>query len=96
MQNLVPVYVDITTGEYVLQTEENLAGTTFGVQHVQSTPATTWTIVHGKHTTRFISQVFDDQMFTIVPDEIRIVDINTVEITFVEPQTGLVNLIMFL
>lgn len=35
MQNLVPVYVDITTGEYVLQTEENLAGTTFGVQHVQ-------------------------------------------------------------
>lgn len=96
MQNLVPVYMDITTGEYVLKTEvENLSGTTFGVQFVQTTPSTTWTIAHGKYTNKFVPQIFDENMFAIVPDEIRIIDINTVEITFVEPQTGLANLIMF-
>lgn len=94
--NLVPVYFDKTSGEFVVKGDDSAtAGGTFGHSHEQIAPSAVWVINHGKNTRKFVPQVFNDQYEAIVPNSVRVIDINTIEIDFAMPQTGFANLIMF-
>ncbi|MEO1525801.1 MAG: hypothetical protein AAFX06_10205 [Planctomycetota bacterium] len=55
--------------------------------HTQSVAATTWTISHGLSALSAEVTVYDDSGNLIYPD-VRVVDVNTVEISFGIPSTG--------
>lgn len=50
--------------------------------HTQNTEALTWTISHGMNTTSVQVQIFDTDSRVIIPDEIEVVDPDTVSVTF--------------
>ena len=49
--------------------------------HNQSTPATTWSIVHNLNTTSVQVQVFDANDRVVIPDEITVTSANTATVT---------------
>lgn len=49
---------------------------------------TTWTIAHNLNSENVIVQAFDENKYVLIPDTIRIVDANTVELTFNTAQAG--------
>ena len=99
MANLVPLHVDKDTGRKIAKSggANGPPGflSVFGITHDQITPATVWTIVHNAETTCLLVQVYDENDELIVPEEIKIVDINTVVITFIENQVGRAHLLVF-
>lgn len=48
----------------------------------------TWTIAHNLNSENVIVQAFDENKYVLIPDTIRIVDANTVELTFSTAQAG--------
>ncbi len=54
----------------------------WGYVHQQPTSSDTWTIVHNLGTEDVLTQVFNVSGFQFLPDEIEIVDSNTVVVTF--------------
>lgn len=56
--------------------------------HDQNTPSTTWTVTHGKDTKYFSYTMFDADGFQIMPNEVQIVDTNTVVFEFNTPVAG--------
>jgi len=73
--NGLPVWVPLTR-ELTLYT------------HTQDVAADVWTIDHGLNTTGVQVQVFDNQGRVIIPDEITVVDNNTVTIEVSSPMVG--------
>lgn len=72
----------------------------FGYEHIEAAPLTTWTIVHGLNTRRVMTQIFEttgspEGFDQIMPNNIRIVDTNTVEVTFGVAQAGRAYLSLF-
>lgn len=64
-----------------------------GHLHEQTTPAATWTIVHNLGR-EVISDVMIDigaEVHKVLPADQRIIDNNTLEITFSAPRTGRVR-----
>lgn len=62
-----------------------------GHAHIQQTPASTWTIVHGLFTEELTAEVFIDDggiLVKMIPKTVTIVDESTVEITFSDAQGG--------
>lgn len=55
--------------------------------------ATTWTITHSMASLNVIVQIVDSSGYVIIPNEIQIVDANTVTVTFNTTQTGTARLI---
>jgi len=53
-----------------------------------TTAATTWTIAHNLNSENVIIQAFDENKYVLFPDAMRIVDADTVELTFHSAQTG--------
>ena len=104
MANLVPLHVDKDTGELVATTNPGIvqgggggggAGLADGFLHTQSVPSQAWVIVHGQATELLLAQVYTTAGDQIIPDEISIVDINTVEVTLGTPQTGRAHIVFF-
>jgi len=57
--------------------------------HTQSSGSVTWTVVHNLGTNDVIVQIFDaPQGNVVIPNNIDIVDTNTVSVTFTAAQTG--------
>lgn len=50
--------------------------------------STTWTINHNLNSENVIIQAFDEDKYVLMPDTIRVVDEDTVELTFHSAQTG--------
>lgn len=67
----------------------------FGFCHIQGTASTTWTINHNQNTDKVIVQIFDTADEAIIPDEITIVNVNTVQVDFFAPQDGRAYLALF-
>ena len=70
-------------------------GNSNGYTHTQVTPATVWSIVHGKNTVNVLYQLYDSSYEQIIPDAFRVINPNVVEVTFGVAQTGFVQLITF-
>jgi hypothetical protein len=61
---------------------------TYGFVFTQTTPITSWAIAHNGGTENVLVQVYDSTNKVILPDEIEIVDINNITITFAAVQAG--------
>lgn len=98
--NLTNVFFDKETGEFILRdiSIDTGAFNLVGVVHLQPVASTLWTIVHnlgsenisGVHV---IEGSTNDQVF---PDNVEVIDINTIEISFTEAMSGKATLVLFL
>jgi hypothetical protein len=75
-----------TTGAAVWQNLTGAGATTY--KHAQSTSALVWTVVHGKNSRDFTYSVYGSANEPILPDELDIVDDNTIRFFFTAPQAG--------
>lgn len=57
------------------------------------TEQTTWTVEHNLNSENVIIQAFDENKYVLLPNTMRIVDANTVELTFNTAQTGVARVI---
>jgi len=100
MANLVRLHLDKDTGRIVAGGEVTQTGgapavTKNGFLFTQSTASGLWTIDHFAGTTLLLVQVFDTGGNLIIPDNIHIVDINTIEVSFGTPATGTARIVFF-
>ncbi len=95
MANLVPLNIDKDTGDIVARGGAVQSQAGRGFLYEQLAPSGIWTISHNEDTDKLLAQVYDDSGEFTFPDEILIVDTNTVEITFNDPMTGTAHLIFF-
>lgn len=95
--NLVPLHVDKETGRIVASHRSGipLAGSSEGYVFEQLVASDTWLIEHNLNSGFFIHQVFDIDMNLIIPDNFRLVDLNTVELKFGAPQDGYAHIVFF-
>lgn len=98
--NLIQLNLDKTTGELVAQADDDGGippGTvqTFGYVYVQPMAAQVWTIVHNANSDKVIAQVYDLATEQIFPNNVTILDVNTVQIDFTNDQEGRAHLILF-
>lgn len=100
MANLVPLHIDKDTGNLVAKpinpgnTPASSAGNQ-GFLYSQFAPVTTWIVPHKGGNSNLICQVYDPTGLLIFPDGIRIIDINTIQITFGAPQSGKAHIMFF-
>lgn len=82
----------------LVQLSNGVAGggsSTMGFEHLQNDPALTWHIVHNKSTLRLTVSVYDDNLEMIIPNNVAILNGNTVSINFSSPVSGRAILILF-
>lgn len=98
------ISVNTSTGAVTItNTEAPPVGftTAFGYVFVQSSSSATWTITHNAGTSNIAVQIYDSYSGSnaagnvIVPDEITIVNINTIQVTFADAMTGSALLTVF-
>jgi len=70
-------------------------GTVSGFEHQQIIPAATWVVAHNKNTRKVQYSIYDSSFFSILPDSVELVDLNTIQVHFASPQTGSVILVTF-
>lgn len=68
----------------------------YGYVHQQPTASTLWTIVHNLGTDKIVTQVFDSINEQVFPNNINILDVNTIQIDFGSPQDGRAHLMLFI
>ena len=96
-QNLVPLFIDKFTGILVASKNNNGNGNgnNTGFEHIQNVPIFTWNIQHNFNNKKLICQIYDNNDRMIIPDEIQIVDDNTVQVTFTFQQAGSAKIVFF-
>lgn len=70
-------------------------GNAFGFNHVQTFVSTIWTIVHSRQTLRANVQVWDENYELIIPESVKVIDGNTIQISFNQAMKGSATLILF-
>jgi len=60
--------------------------------HTQAVPSNLWTITHNKNSRYFTHSVFDVAGNSVIPEELKIIDLNTVEVSFSTPIAGQLTL----
>lgn len=71
------------------------SGSVSGYEHVQNTPALTWSIAHGGGSQRIQVTIWDETNGMMLPDEVTIVDANNVTVSFNTAQVGRAILMIF-
>jgi hypothetical protein len=66
-----------------------------GYEHIQVTASMTWTVAHNHNTNRIQWSIYDASNRAIMPDDVLILNTNTVVVTFTEPVAGRAVLVMF-
>lgn len=64
-------------------------------EHIQAVPLTTWTIVHAQNSRRPTVTIYDDTDHQVLPDEVIIIDANTLHVEFNTPATGRAIILLF-
>lgn len=98
--NLVPLTIDRDTGVIVAS---NALGNVppqgfkkvWGFAYCQTGETTQWIINHNLGSDKAQVQVFDLDRMTVLPDEITIVNVNTIQIDFNSPQAGCAYITLF-
>mgnify|MGYP001226543112 CR=1 FL=1 len=70
-------YLDMNTGEYVIFDNDSYDSS----GAITLSGNTVYTIEHNKNTIAVLCYVFDSTNSPVIPDKIKIVDLNTIEIT---------------
>jgi len=97
-QNLVPLFLDKDSGDIVATKRNNPgggSGNRGGYEHLQATPSLVWLIPHNLTTKRLIVQVYDTTDAQVYADEVKLLDDDTVRITFNAPQAGSAKIVFF-
>lgn len=97
MVNFVPLQVDKDTGNIHAKAFPGGGGVPFGTGyfHDQLISDTLWVIPHNENNQQLLVQVFDDDEKFILPDEIEIVDFNTIHVKFGAAMTGTARIMFF-
>lgn len=96
MSNLVPLFVDKSTGN-IVATNDPASTTSNLVSYIHSQPTNelVWVIPHNKDTLHFIYQVYSDTMEHVFPDHIVVDNENQISIYFGTAMSGFVHLMLF-
>lgn len=100
--SITPIAID-PTATNVQQVLDNLTSTIievsgnagYGMEHIQTTPAHTWTIIHNRNTKRIHWSIWDDNDEMVMPDSVKLINTNTLEVYFGVAQTGRCVLMSF-
>ena len=98
MSNLVSLFLDKSTGRIVARgtaISGGGGGVPTGYRHEQLVPASQWVIIHGQANAKIICQIYDSIDELILPDRIKIIDTNTVQVDFETPQAGAAHIMFF-
>jgi len=97
MSNLIPVHIDKLTGKLVAKHIHHpiATATANGYLFQVTVAATVWTIPHNLDTRQLIYQVYDSDYAQVFCDSFKILDENTVELTWGLPQAGYAHIILF-
>lgn len=100
--NLIPIQIDRNTGKWFASKKGTSSPCgeipqgvrcAWGYFFEQQTESDSWIITHNLDTRQIITDVYDSNGYKIIPDEIRIVDENTVEVTLSTPSQGTLHVI---
>ena len=94
MSRYSKIYINAETGKWVTLSSGHFSNVVSEIYSENGTNNSTWVIQHDKNTKEFVLDVEDSAGNKIIPNEIEIVDFNTISISFSENQQGRV-LIMF-
>ena len=87
-----PIYVDLESGKWHTTNEvfdSNLRCLRVRVAKASSS----WYVKHWRRTNKLFFQILDNSNSEIIPESIKIIDDNTVQIDFYQPTSGTLNLI---
>lgn len=88
------IAADVQTALELINTELSKP-TTAGYEHEQQEPDVTWVVNHSLGTRRVHIAIYDDNWEQIIPDSVRLSDINTITVSFSSPVTGRAMVISF-
>lgn len=63
--------------------------------HTQLTPSLTWYIPHNRDSENVVYTLLDASKEEVIPDIFKVIDSNTVEVSFAELSTGTINMVFF-
>ena len=66
-----------------------------GYEHIQSSAATTWTIQHNMNSMKVVSSIYDANWEQIMPDSVKVINNNTVSVSFSSATAGRAMVISF-
>lgn len=97
MSNLIPVHIDKATGKLVAKHIHHpiSIATANGFFYQVTVASSVWTIQHNLDTRQLIYQVYDSDYSQVFCDSFKILDENTVELTWGSPQSGYAHIILF-
>lgn len=64
-------------------------------EHVQASPLAFWTIAHGQNSWRPTVTIYDEINHQVLPDEVVIIDANTIQVQFNTPAIGRAIILLF-
>lgn len=72
-----------------------VGGSVTGYEHTQAVASTLWTVVHNKNSRKVQATIWDSTDEMVYPDSVKIIDLNTLSVTFNTPQEGRAILLLF-
>lgn len=72
----------------------NFAGV-YGYSHIQSLPSSSWTIIHNRGTFRAQVTIYDNNWEQIIPEQVKVIDNNTVLVSFGTAIIGRAMVLLF-
>lgn len=70
-------------------------GAVNGYEHIEFSPSSAWYVIHSANTYRVQVTIYDDDWEMIIPNSVKVVDSNTVLISFSSPVSGRAMVLMF-
>lgn len=70
-------------------------GNLVGYEHIQTYNSATWNIVHNKNSMRSQVTIYDEDMEQILPEQVKIIDVNNILVSFSTPISGKAMVILF-
>jgi hypothetical protein len=70
-------------------------GTVYGYEHIQNSPATIWTAVHNGGSFRTQVTIYDTNWEQVLPEDVKVIDNNTVRVTFASAMAGRAMILLF-
>lgn len=74
---------------------QNTGASVLAYEHSEVVAATVWTISHNQGSERHVISIYDNAKKAIIPDEIEIIDANTIQVTFSTAQAGRAFVVFF-
>ena len=67
----------------------------YGYSHIQALPSSSWTIIHNRGTFRAQVTIYDNNWEQIIPEQVKVIDNNTVLVSFGTALIGRAMVLLF-